>query len=403
MEVFVGRQPIFNENQELFGYELLSRNSEENSYTGTDGDKATVDVLAASFLSIGIDKLANGKKCFINFTKNLILEGLPALFQKDAIVIELLEDINDSKEILQACKMLKSLGYTIALDDYVFKDENKHLIDYADIIKVDFMNTNLSDISKLIAKVSNRNIVLLAEKVETHQEFLIAKEIGFKLFQGYFFSKPVVIKAKDVFAQVNYSYYALLEKLDSPEPDINEITHLIESDFSLAYKLLKIVNSTAYHMRNKISSIKQVIVILGLYEVRKWVLVLAYTSNKPKDKEVIRLSLCRAKFFESIGSIRGVNISEHFLFGLFSLIDTILDRPMSDILEELPLTLVIKEALQGKVNELQFLLDLVQNLERCRTDKAEKLSLELRIPIKKVYDIYIKSIEWSDNIVNTLD
>lgn len=402
LEIFVGRQPIFNIKQELYGYELLNRNGNVNQYQELDGDKATLDVLANSFLSIGIDKLANGKKCFINFTERLIVEDLPTFFNKDTIVIELLEDIKCTKQVLDACARLKSLGYTIALDDYVFQEENKALIKYADIIKIDFLITSVPAMTKLISEVEGKNIVLLAEKVESREEFEIAKSLGFQLFQGYFFSKPVVINAKDV-PQVNQNYYLLLEMIDRPEPDINEITEIIEREFSLTYKLLKIVNSKAYQMRNSISSIKQAIMILGLSELRKLVMVLACTTNQSKDKEVVKLSLCRAKFFESIAKMKRDNTSEYFLFGLFSLIDTILERPMENILSDLPLTLTIKEALQGKEGKLNTTLNLLYSLERGNSGDTEQLCVLLELSEQKVFKVYWEAIDWSDSLFATLE
>ena len=400
MDIFVGRQPILNVNQELYGYELLYRNGSLNQYQELDGDKATIDLLANSFLTIGIDRLADGKKCFINFTETLIVNDLPTYFNKDTIVVELLEDIEATEQVLAACERLKSLGYTIALDDYIYQKENQALLQYADIIKIDFLQTSVQTMVKLISEVKGKNITLLAEKVETREEFEIAKSLGFTLFQGYFFSRPVVINAKDIPAQGNQNYYLLLDMIDKTEPDINKITEMIERDYALTYKLLKIVNNMVYRMRNKISSVKQAIMLLGLEEVRKWVTVLAFTNNNAlKDKEVIKLSLCRAKFCEQMAQINREEPSEYFLFGLFSLIDTILERSMENILLDLPLNITIKEALQGKAGNLQTILNLLHSLERGNSKNIEHLSVILELSQNEVYRAHIQAIEWADNLL----
>jgi c-di-GMP-related signal transduction protein len=403
VEVFVGRQPIFDIHQELFGYELLNRTGKENVYLQTDGDMATLEVLKNSFLSIGMDKLADGKKCFINFTEKLILNDIPTYFDKEAIAIEILEDIIPSREILQACAKLKQLGYTIVLDDFVLKDENRAFLEYANIIKVDIIKTNIQDIGKILRELPNKDVKLLAEKVETREDFTIAKSLGFTLFQGYFFSKPVVINAKDVSSTlINQQHLYLLNKIDDPEPDIDEIAVLVENDFSLTYKILRIVNSAAYHMRNKINSIKQAIMVLGLYELRKWVLLMAISDYKSaKDNETIKLSMCRAKFAESIGKLIQRNISEYFLLGLFSLIDTILERPMEEILVELPLTPAMQEALLGHKNEFTLVLDLLSSLERGIS--ISELSSILNIPEDVIYSQYVEAIGWADNLNRSIN
>ncbi|MGD6843615.1 EAL and HDOD domain-containing protein [Bacillus infantis] len=403
MEVFVGRQPIFDIHQELFGYELLNRTGKENVYLQTDGDMATLEVLKNSFLSIGMDKLADGKKCFINFTEKLILNDIPTYFDKEAIAIEILEDIIPSREILQACAKLKQLGYTIVLDDFVLKDENKALLEYANIIKVDIIKSNIQDIGKILRELPHKDVKLLAEKVETREDFTIAKSLGFTLFQGYFFSKPVVINAKDVSSTlINQQHLYLLNKIDDPEPDIDEIAELVENDFSLTYKILRIVNSAAYHMRNKINSIKQAIMVLGLYELRKWVLLMAISDYKSaKDNETIKLSMCRAKFAESIGKLIQRNISEYFLLGLFSLLDTILERPMEEILVELPLTPAMQEALLGHKNEFTLVLDLLSSLERGIS--ITELSSILNIPEDEIYSQYVEAIGWADSLNRSIN
>ncbi|WP_108671643.1 EAL and HDOD domain-containing protein [Peribacillus acanthi] len=403
MDVFVGRQPIFNDKLELIGYELLSRSGSDNKYLEFNGDQATLDVLVNSFMIIGIEKLANRKKCFVNFTENLILDDLPTYFNKDIIVIELLEDIKPTPKVLEACARLKSLGYTLALDDFVLRKENAAFLEFADIIKVDFLKTRPEELKKILEVINHTDIKLLAEKVESREDYHLARSLGFHLFQGYFFSKPVIINTKDVSSMGNHQYFLLLEKIDQPDPNINEIVELVESDFALTYRLLKIVNSTAYHMRNRINSIKQAVIVLGLNELRKWVMVLAFANKfTQRNSEVIKTSLCRAKFFESIAKLKDIPSSECFLLGLLSLIDTILEKRMEDILVELPLTSRIKDALLGNSSELNIELQLISSLERGNMLETIEISKVLNMDEKEIYQLYFEAIEWSDSLFHSI-
>lgn len=191
-EVHVARQPIFDTNLNVFGYELLFRNSCRNSYTAIDGDQATLDVITNSFLFIGVDTLTYGKRAFINFTANSLKNNLPAMLPKELIGVEILEDIIPDEEIINACKKLKKNGYLLILDDFVFSPAYLPLIELADIIKVDFRNTPQNECKELIQRLRSYPIKFLAEKVETQEEFQSARHMGYSYFQGYFFCKPLI-------------------------------------------------------------------------------------------------------------------------------------------------------------------------------------------------------------------
>ncbi|WP_445491117.1 EAL and HDOD domain-containing protein [Niallia sp. 03133] len=201
MEVFVARQPLFNRMEEVYGYEILYRNNQINSFPNVDGDHATADVVINSFLNIGIEKLSQGKPCFINFTENLLELKLPIYFQPRDIVIEILETVEPSQKIINICKELKELGYKIALDDYIFDKDNLYAYDLlmqADIVKIDFMNTAEKTRTELEVMLQPFDIIKVAEKLETKAEYEKAKRLGYELFQGYFFSKPSIISTHDV-------------------------------------------------------------------------------------------------------------------------------------------------------------------------------------------------------------
>ncbi|MCA1054483.1 EAL domain-containing protein [Rossellomorea aquimaris] len=407
MEVFVARQPIFDANEEKAAYELLYRQNQMNSFPNIDGDQATADVIINSFMNIGIDSLSSGKPCFINFTENLLKLKVPTYFNPRDIVVEILESVVPDKDIVAICLELKKLGYKIALDDFVFNDSNpfcKELMRIADYVKVDFLATteemrnNIEVFSRLLG------YKMIAEKVETAEQYREAREKGYHYFQGYFFSKPNIISSHDVPVYF-HSYYSIIQSLEVSEPSIEVISELIEQDLSLSYKLLKLINSPAYRPKHKIHSIRQAIVLLGFMEIKRWIYVLAVRERvvtKGKlENEVITLCLTRAKMCELVGKKRkgSVSTSSYFLTGMFSLMDTILSVPMMQILEDLPLDDKICDALTGQSNELKDLLELVIAVEKADWSEVEKKMVLLQLVEEDISESYQQACQWTEKLL----
>ncbi|MDP4163252.1 MAG: HDOD domain-containing protein [Bacillota bacterium] len=407
MEVFVARQPIFTEKEEIFAYELLYRNNHINHFPQIDGDKATADVIINSFLNIGIDELSNGKPCFINFTENLLKLKLPTFFRPRDIVVEILETVEPGPELIELCRELKEAGYQIALDDFILNEHNKYseeIMEYIDIIKVDFRTTKPDMRKKIEAMGKKKNIKLLAEKIETRDEFSEASQSGYNYFQGYFFSEPVIISTKDVPVYFN-SYYEIISHLSASEPNIDTITRLIEQDLSLSYKLLKLINSPAYRPRQKINSIRQAIVLLGLIEIQKWIYVLAVRDTagvkRELSKEMVSMSLTRAKTCELIAVYQNKTskASSYFMTGMFSFMDSLLNLPMDKVLIDLPLQEDICEALKGANNDLKSVLDLTISIEKGQWEETTVHCLQLSIPEEIAFEYYHTSISWMKQLI----
>lgn len=402
MDIFVARQPILTRDEELFGYELLYRNSQQNSFTEMDGDAATTDLLLNSFLGIGNENLSRGKILFINFTKNLLLKRIPSLLSPDKIVIEILEDVQADPDIIAAVEDFKAQGYTIALDDYVPTETNKNLLPYADILKIDFLHTSKED-RTLIRKIAKLyNLQLLAEKIETREDFEIARGEGFKYFQGYFFSKPVIISSTDI-PFYSHGYARILNELSSIEPNIDKISSLIEADLSLSYKLLKIVNTTGYYTKVKITSIKQAIVHLGLNELIRWITIITLKVQQEKTskaEELLVRSLIRGKFAEQFGEILlgAPRKAECFMLGMFSLLDAILQRPMDIILKTLPLSDEVKNALLKQESELTIMIDLIEGVEQANWELLNSYNFAP----SEVAACYESAIQWTNGIADSL-
>ncbi len=346
MEVYLARQPIFNRHKELYAYELLFRSSMSNGFPGIDGDQATSRILSSSFFTTGISKVSAGKPCFINFTQELLLQGIPAMLPKERVVVEVLEDVSPTPEVVAACRELAVQGYTIALDDFVFAHDLLPLIELAHIIKFDFRLTPPEELQGVLSSLPKR-IKLLAEKIETYEEFGVARDLGFSYFQGYFFSRPEVMRHKDIAAS-KLNLFNLLMAINRQDIDFKQIERMISPDVSLAYKLLRYINSAFYAPVAQIKSVHQAIVYLGAKGTRQFVSLVA-TSALAADKpgELIRTSIVRARLCELLADCTPgrVDSADLFLLGLFSLLDAMLDAPMGQLLEALSVAEEIKAAL----------------------------------------------------------
>lgn len=402
MEIYIARQPIFNNKLEVFAYELLYRSGVDNFSNVSDGDSATSSVITNGLMLLGMDDLTQGKKSFINFTKNLIIEKIPLLFSNEIVVVELLEDIIPDDDFIEVCKDLKEKGYILALDDFVLDYDYMRLIELADIIKVDFMLTSKEERSEIIRLYKHLNIKFLAEKVETQEEFEEAKAAGYTYFQGYFFSKPVIIPGKDIKSHT-MNYVKILEELNLENPEYDNISNIIEYDVALTYKLMRLINSPAFYTNSKITSVNHALVLLGFSEIKKWITIIMMRdlgANKPD--EIVKSSLLRAKMAEQISAPLGMRSrkNEMFLVGIFSMIDTLMNRSLFDILSEIPLDIEIVQAILGFDNDLKNGFDIVLAYEKGDFDKVNKMCIDRKIDVKKIRDSYIKSLEWISSIYN---
>lgn len=401
MEVFLARQPIFDKEKQVIAYEILYRDGAKNIYNPlSDGDIATTTVVTDTLVNFGIGGLTKGKKAFINFTKNLLLEDLPLLMDTETLIIEVLENVEIDARIVDKIKMLKEKGYTIALDDFEDHERFLPIIDYIDIIKVDFMMTTDAERKRVSNKYKPLGIQLLAEKVETHQEFEDALSYGYDLFQGFFFERPVVCKTKGLNVSV-VNYMEIIRETMSEEPDFYMLTEIIKGDLSLTYKLLKLINSPAFYRRSRIESVQQALTMLGLDEIRKWItLIMLRDVSSEKPDELIAVSLSRALFSESIA--RYFNLAdredEAFLMGLFSLIDTIMEKPLFEILDDLPLNDDIKGALLGMKNSFYNILKLTQFYEKGNWDLVVEMSETYGFNCPDINSLYIEAVIKSGKI-----
>lgn len=395
MEVYIARQPIFNRNMDVYGYELLYRRSINNFYEGKDDNSSTAELINNAFLTMRFEELTGGTRGFINFSEEMIENEIHLLLPKEVVIIEILERVKVTDKVIEACKKMKRNGYKLALDDFVFDESYLPLIEIADIIKIEFTSVPYESQRELIKKYGYR-IKFLAEKIETREEYQLSLEMGYDYFQGYFFSKPVIVKSKELVG-LNVNLVRILDELNKKEPRYQRITEIIESDLGLSFKLLKIVNAVIFGSRRKIYSIKQALVMFGIDDIKKWIylLMLKETQNN-ENKELIKSSLVRGKLMELMAFEIGMN-NKHFelyLTGMFASIDVLLDQSMEEILKELPFDIEVKNALLGQDNEFRKILDIVLNYEMLNWSKLEGQGLFINITQTRFMDMYIEALKW---------
>jgi len=399
MYFYAARQPILDKDKNLFAYELLFRDSIDNIFPEIDGDEATSKMIEASKFNIGISEFTGNKPAFINFTLETLAKDYPRVLTTSEVVVEILETIKPGKQLLSICKDLHKDGYTIALDDYIHQSVWAHFYPYIKIIKIDWQDTTIEQIKEIKeAIIEHDHIQLLAEKVETYEEYNQALELGFELFQGFFFAKPEMIKAKSL-SPSQMAMAELLYQTSKPDLDLSSIISVFQRDVSLSYKLLRYVNSPIFRRRCEISTIKQALITLGSVELKRFLgLIFASNVNPDKPSELINSAMTRAKFCELVALDLKVTVDESiaFLTGLLSLIDAILDESLESILQKLPLAQEIKDALTSREGVLASLISLVELIEHADWDNTTKVMAELGLTKEKVVKDYNEAISWAD-------
>jgi len=396
MEILLARQPIFDRGLHVFGYEILCRPGIQTDSESVHRDQASKRVIVNTFLLLGLDRVSNGKKAFINFTQQLLLDGIGFNLPKDLIVIEILEDVLPDKDLIQVCSKLQDAGYMLALDDFVLASERlKPFSEIVDILKVDFRENSDREKKEIADRVTGTKIKLLAEKVETRAEFNLGLEAGYEYFQGFFFQKPEIIPGKDI-PGYKLNHLKVLQEVNREDIQYDALAETISRDVSLSYKLLNYINSAYFGMRQQVQSVRHAIMLLGNDEIRKWAsLVLLMGLGADKPEELLVTSLIRANLCESLAKylrLKGCE-SELYMLGLLSLLDALVGRPLIEIIRDLPLRRDIKLALGGERNKYKDILDLVLNYEKANWMALQKGLDLVNIKFDDISEIYLGSIE----------
>jgi c-di-GMP-related signal transduction protein len=393
---YVARQPIFDREEKVFGYELLFRNGLENAFSG-DTDEASRATLDRSLL-MGLDILCDGRRAFVNCTKDTLIKGLVTLLPSTSTVVEILEDVPADPDVMAACRNLKEAGYMIALDDYIADDKREALAEVADIIKVDLQLTTDGQRGELIKRYGPWRCRMLAEKVETQAEFTRARDLGFVYFQGYFFRRPEMLNTRDMPAN-RLQCLRMLQEVSRPELDIVGLERLIKSEASICYRLLRYLNSSMFGLKSEVHSVRHALSMLGEREVRRWVrLVAAVGAGDEKPSDLVLAALVRARFGELLAPQVQHGESDLFLMGLLSLIDAMLEMPMVEVLERVPLDIETKAVLLGQVSLLRPVYQLMLAHESGEWEAVGQLCQNLGLQSEEVAALYWQAQQWAREV-----
>ena len=400
--VFVARQPVFHADETVWGYELLFRTGEENVAMISDESQATASVIVDG-LSMALEGMPEGSRILINFPEQLLLDDVGFALPKNCI-IEILEDVRPTKEALAAVRRLKDAGYTIAVDDFFGQEELRPFIELAEIVKIDILALN-SDPKRVIETVRSlpvKDITLLAEKVEDNIIFRGLKNMGFSLFQGFFFSKPEIIPGKKLSSN-ELTKLQLLSELSKEDFDPARLAEILQSDPNLTYRLFRYINSVNFGLRTNVTSLKRAIDMMGMLQTKHWLrtAVLADINPSPKAGELAYLAVHRAKFLESICSHSGEGACSPdlmFITGLFSLLDAMLGLQMEEILGKLPLDETVIEGLT-RDGATQDLLDLIRSYERGDWLEISEHLRKMGLSTLQTDMIYAQSRNWAQKML----
>lgn len=402
MKSYLARQPIFNAAMEVIAYEILFRSGEENAFHHSDPNQASSSVLSDSFMNVGLDTLTDNRLAFINFTRDLLLGGLAEMFPPDRIVVEILETVEPDAEVVDACRILHEKGYFLALDDFRYEDTYDAILPLISIIKVDFSLSDKPERAWLMnALGKGLGIRMLAEKIETYDEFLEARELGYEYFQGYFFCKPMMIANQHI-PESKIACLRLLRELHRPDVEFAHLEGIIKTDVSMSYKLLRYVNSAFFGLRQEVHSLHQAMTLLGMRNIRKWATLLSLSRlADEKTPELVSLSLIRARFAELLAAQTPLaqRDQDAFLLGMFSLLDAFVDKPMEELISDIPLADDIKDALLGKETPLRHIGDLILAYERNDMRIFAGTHDGIDIPEESIPPLYMQSVEWAQAIL----
>ena len=403
-DFYLARQPILDAAKSVFGYELLFRSSLQNTYSATDGEYATLDILSNALFHTSLKRIVGPKRGFVNFTRDLLLTDVILLFPPEDIIIEVLEDVVPDDKIIAACRRLKESKYRIALDDFTKEDLNNPLVPLADFIKVDFLQVRDSDRKLIAARLLPLKVGLIAEKVETYGDYREGLALGYSFFQGFFFSKPVIQSGQRLDPS-KIACMRMLQEVFKEDCDYGELNEIISSDLSLSYRMLKLANSPYFGFRKEITSIPHAITLLGSSGVKRFASLIAISAamgNKPAELPLA--CLVRARIMEEIAPLIGFadKAPTLFLTGLFSLLDALLDCPMKEVLSELPIAHEIKSALLGEHNVLNNTLDATVAYERGDWEQFRDTAATIKLREDLFPPIYTSAIEWATDLFQAM-
>jgi c-di-GMP phosphodiesterase len=388
-EVFIARQPIFDLQLEAVGYELLFRAGHATTAVVTDPEGATATVVLNSFTELGLERIVGTRPAWINVSREFVLHGFARSVPPELVLLEILEDQLIDDELVVAIRSLKQAGYRLALDDFRYHPSAEPLLELADVVKLDLVELGRDNLVREAGRLRPYGVTLLAEKLESQEDFAFCAQAGCDLFQGYFFCRPELVSGRAVDAN-RLSLLQLLAALQDPTIELPDLERTIALDVGLSYRLLTYINSAFFGLRQEVRSIGQALALLGVQNLKQWAALSVFASIDAKPAELTLTALIRARFCElAAGPVDSASAGELFTVGLFSVIDALMDIPMREVLERIPFPDDTREALITHAGSKGALLDAVIALESGDVERAEAI-------VADAGELYLSALEWAN-------
>src|ERR1700722_18186904 len=393
----VGRQPIFDDKLDVFGYELLFRNGPKSDH---DGDTMTADVLVHAGLDLGLERLVGTKLAFVNATWSFLLGDQDIPLSPEQTVIEVLETVVHDPPVLDGCRRLAQKGYRLALDDYVWDEEDDPLLELVDIVKLDLLAIPVDDLAEQVDRCSAFGAMLVAEKVETRQQLEVCRQMGFDLFQGYLLSRPETVQGRAL-TSTRLTCLQLLQRLCDPDISVGEMQRIVETDAGLSHQLLRAAGvGAADGMRRSVGSIREAVVVLGLRQLRSWVTLMLVAGAHGGSEEQLAIAMTRARMSELMAArLSPRRPDAGFTVGLVSALDMLLASPLPEVIDHLALTNELVDALLHHTGPLGGILSDVLAWELGCPNMPLRCGLRPTV----VEKIYIEALAWATEICRTLE
>jgi EAL and modified HD-GYP domain-containing signal transduction protein len=391
---YLARQPIMDLRGRVHGYELLFRAGAEVSFRG-DGDMATRTILDNAVI-FGLEKLTGGLPAFVNCTGESLIGNMVDVLPAGMTVLEILESLEPTPALIAACRRLKASGFRLALDDFTWKPNVDPLVELADYVKVDFLQIREPERQNLLRRLRGVTVALVAEKIETQEEYKRACEEGFTLFQGYYFCRPVLLENRKIPAN-RLTHIEILQLLRSDAIDLRKLTRLLKRDASLTYRLLRLVNSPMCAMRQEVCSIQAALLAVGEDTFRRIaMLAIASELGAGQPAEILRMAFVRGRFCELAAVLCGLDPTEQYLLGMLSLLPAMMRIPMEQLAPALPLREEIREALQGRANPERILLQWLESHEYGDWEACDAAAHADGLDQEDLARCYAEAVMWAE-------
>ncbi len=401
MNVYMARQPIFDNENNVYAYELLYRsNGQDNLYNGVSGDESTADVVTNAFFGLDVKNIIGSARAFINFTGNLLKRGIPKMISPEILVVEVLENQLTDDDLLDSCMELKELGYMIALDDFEYSSAYSELFQLGDLVKIDFRTPQKSiEETAYVCRYSNK--LMLAEKIETRDEFEYAKKLGCTYMQGYYFAKPSIMSGSSI-QPLPVNLMQVMQLVSESDPDIKAIVEVMSRDAAMCQRILRLINSAYFGVSNKVSSINQAIMILGLDYLREWVYLMGMQKLTNNDNtEAMKTSLLMAKLCQKLSLLipeAADNADSFYLMGLLSMVVFSGERALAQALDEFPLTGDIKKGLLRRGGIYSDVFEMALSYTNAHWERFDELREKYNIDSAAVTNLFVECTQEIENI-----